>query len=56
MKIVIVGNGKVGHTLAEQLSREDHDIVLVDNNSKAVSYTHLLRHAGKADEPHLRRG
>lgn len=39
MKIVIVGNGKVGHTLAEQLSREDHDIVLVDNNSKALKNT-----------------
>ena len=34
MKIVIVGDGKVGFALTQQLAREDHDIV-------AVSYTHL---------------
>ena len=27
MKIIIVGCGKVGTTLAEQLNRENHDIV-----------------------------
>lgn len=32
MKIVIVGNGKVGLTLAEELSKEDHDLILIDNN------------------------
>ena len=26
MKIVIVGDGKIGSTLAEQLSREGHEI------------------------------
>lgn len=30
MKIVIVGNGKVGFTLAEHLSKEDHDVTIVD--------------------------
>jgi len=30
MKIVIVGNGKVGFSLAEQLVREEHDITVVD--------------------------
>lgn len=30
MKIVIVGNGKVGFSLAEQLAREEHDITVVD--------------------------
>ena len=30
MKIVIVGNGKVGYSLAEQLVREKHDITVVD--------------------------
>lgn len=34
MKIVIIGCGKVGFTLAEQLSREDHDIVVVDENHR----------------------
>ena len=33
MKIIIVGCGKVGVTLAEKLNRENHDIILVDRNS-----------------------
>ena len=33
MKIVIVGDGKVGGTLAEQLSLEGHDITIIDNNA-----------------------
>ena len=37
MKIVIVGGGKVGRTLAEQLAREKHDIVLIDSNREVVS-------------------
>ncbi|MBQ5813339.1 MAG: Trk system potassium transporter TrkA [Clostridia bacterium] len=36
MRIVIVGNGKVGSTLAEQLSSEDHEIVIVDQNQKTI--------------------
>lgn len=32
MKIVIVGIGKVGYSLAEQLSKEDHDIVVIDRD------------------------
>ncbi|MDO4753581.1 MAG: Trk system potassium transporter TrkA [Bacillota bacterium] len=35
MKIVIVGNGKVGHTLAGMLSREGHDIVVIDSSSES---------------------
>ncbi len=34
MKIVIVGDGKVGGTLAEQLSLEGHDITIIDNNAE----------------------
>ncbi|MSS62438.1 Trk system potassium transporter TrkA [Velocimicrobium porci] len=30
MKIIIVGCGKVGRTIAEQLSREGHDITVID--------------------------
>lgn len=30
MNIIIVGCGKVGRTLAEQLSNEKHNIVIVD--------------------------
>lgn len=36
MKIIIVGCGKVGTTLAEQLNRENHDITLIDCNSEAL--------------------
>lgn len=32
MKIIIVGNGKVGFTLAEHLSKEDHDVTIVDTD------------------------
>ena len=48
MKIIIVGCGKVGTSLAERLSVEDHDLVMVDLSeqkveevSNPVSYTHL---------------
>ena len=30
MNIIIVGNGKVGYTLAEYLSRQNHDVTIVD--------------------------
>lgn len=36
MKIIIIGCGKVGVTLAEQLSEEDHDIVLVDQSPEKM--------------------
>lgn len=36
MKIVIIGDGKVGHTLMKELSQEGHDIVIVDNNIEVV--------------------
>lgn len=32
MKIVIIGDGKVGYKLAKQLSEEDYDIVMIDSN------------------------
>ena len=32
MKIIIVGCGKIGTTLAEQLSSEHHDLVVIDTN------------------------
>lgn len=42
MKIIIVGAGKVGFTLAEQLSREQHDVTIIDRNEAAI------RHASDA--------
>ena len=32
VKIVIIGDGKVGHKLTAQLSEEDYDVVLIDQN------------------------
>lgn len=36
LKIIIVGCGKVGATLTEQLSKEGHDITIIDKNAQAV--------------------
>ena len=36
MKIIIVGLGKVGQTLAVELSREDNDITVIDKNETIV--------------------
>ncbi|WP_312443372.1 Trk system potassium transporter TrkA [Lacrimispora sp.] len=37
MKIIIVGCGKVGATLAEQLNNEHHDIMLIDKNADVIN-------------------
>ena len=36
MKIIIVGDGKVGATLVEHLSAEGHDVVVIDRDQKIV--------------------
>lgn len=36
MKIVIIGDGKVGYKLAEHLSKDDYDVVLIDNNEEKL--------------------
>ena len=36
MNIIIAGGGKVGSTLAQQLSAEKHDITLIDSNSQVL--------------------
>ena len=55
MNIVVVGDGKVGYTLTASLSKEGHDVTVIDNRPDtlrnttneldviciAVSYTHL---------------
>lgn len=42
MKIIIVGCGKVGYTLAETLSAENHDVCVVDTNEEALSRLSVL--------------
>ena len=39
MKIVIVGDGKIGSTLAEQLSREGHEVTIIDQNAVPLHQT-----------------
>ena len=36
MRIIIAGGGKVGMTLAQRLSQEDHDLILIDTNSDLI--------------------
>ncbi len=36
LKIIIVGCGKVGATLVEQLSREGHDITIIDKDAQKI--------------------
>ena len=38
MNIIIVGCGKVGSTLTQQLSKEDNSICVIDQNSEVVHY------------------
>lgn len=38
MKIVIIGCGKLGRTLAQQLTQEDHEITVIDENSSRLQY------------------
>ncbi len=36
MKIIIVGNGKVGYAIAREMARENHDIIMVDSAAAAL--------------------
>lgn len=36
MKIIIIGDGKVGYSLAENLSKENNDITIIDKNMDAL--------------------
>ena len=46
MKIIIIGDGKIGYSLAENLSKEDNDITIIDKNpealKKAVEYLDVM--------------
>lgn len=39
MYIIIVGDGKVGYTLAKHLSQEGNDVTVIDKNSEALKRT-----------------
>ena len=36
MRIVVIGEGKVGFTLTRELSREGHDLLVIDNRKDAL--------------------
>jgi len=36
LNIIIVGNGKVGYTLAQHLSTEEHNVTIIDTNDEAL--------------------
>lgn len=36
MKIIIIGDGKVGYNLADYLSKEKHDITIIDKNAEKL--------------------
>ena len=36
MNIIVVGNGKIGELLVQQLSKEGHDVVVVDSKAARI--------------------
>ena len=36
MKIVIIGDGKVGKTIVQHVAKEDHEVTIIDTNPKVV--------------------
>lgn len=36
MRIVVIGDGKVGRTIIEYMSREGHEVIVIDNNPKVI--------------------
>jgi len=38
MKIIIVGIGKVGYAIAEQMTGENHDLVVIDRDSAVLDH------------------
>ncbi|MDO4564946.1 MAG: Trk system potassium transporter TrkA [Clostridia bacterium] len=59
MKIAIVGDGKVGYTLAEQLSKEKHDVVIIDSDAsvleKSQELLDVMVMAGNGASMHVQR-
>ena len=39
MRILVIGDGKVGHTLVEHLAQEGHDVVIIDSNDEVLERT-----------------
>ncbi len=57
MKIVIVGAGKVGYTLAQRLSEDGHDVIVIENEPERITmiqnYLEVLAIEGNGGNPDL---
>ena len=42
MKIVIIGAGKIGMTIADQLAREEHEVTVIDSHPSALDKLNYL--------------
>ena len=38
MNIIIIGAGKVGYSLAKQLSKENHSVTVIDSSEEIIDY------------------
>ena len=36
MRIIVIGAGKVGYTLAERLTQEEHDVTVIDKEDDVI--------------------
>ena len=53
MYIIVIGCGRVGVMLAGELSREGHQVVVIDNDEARLGNLHVLDHlAGPLGDPH----
>ena len=43
MNIIICGAGRVGFTIAKQLSEQGHSITVIDPSSSTNDYIHLIK-------------
>ena len=54
MKIIVVGNGKIGELLVQQLSREGHEVVVVDSNPARLEFMQEKLDVAVVTAPRLR--
>jgi len=57
MKIVLIGAGKVGYTLAQRLSEDDHDVIVIEHDAERIEvlrkYLEVLVVEGNGANPDL---
>ena len=54
MRILIVGDGKVGHSIAEHLVKEKHDVVVIDHNEEVLKKCEDTCYAAHFHKGHTR--